>query len=470
MLSSRLEETESREIVADRELLDYAARPIDFARGVLGVELWQKQAEIIQALTTEKHVVVASGHGVGKSFTAATAALWWLYSFSPSLVLTTAPSRRQVESILWKEIRLLWKFSARPLPGRLLNTRVDASATQSAFGFTATEPENAAGQHCPNLLLIIDEASGVADDLFEVLHGALTSGNCAQLWIGNPTRPAGEFYECFHGQRKRGAKTFHISCYDSPNVGLPPGTDPPFPGLVTEQWIAERLADWGEDSDPFRIRVKGLFPKNDPQSLFPLTWLEAAEESGLTETEEPIIMGLDVARYGTCETVAAVRQGENLLRIDAWSGVDLMRTVGRALAICEEMRCARIVVDAVGMGAGVVDRLRELHRVPVLAFESGERAQNAERFRRRRDEAYWGLRTRYEEGRLKHGAKWPVLIGQLTKLRYGYSSSGQVEVETKDQLLRRGSASPDWADAVMLAFATTRTAPRAGALGALRQR
>jgi hypothetical protein len=192
----------------------YAGDPVAFCREQLGVRLWHGQETILKALLTDSQVAVKSAHGVGKSFLAACAALWFCYCHRPSLVVTTAPSARQVERILWAEIRRRWARAPQPLPGRCLATRLEASPEQQALGFTASEPEKAAGLHAEHLLVIVDEASGVGDALFEVLQGALTSAHCRQLLIGNPTRPAGQFYRCFQGE---GWTRFTLSAYDSPN-------------------------------------------------------------------------------------------------------------------------------------------------------------------------------------------------------------------------------------------------------------
>jgi len=158
--------------------------------------------------------------------------------------------------------------------------------------------------------------------------------------------------------------------------------------------------------------------------------------------------------------VLALRRGETLAALACWRGADLMQTCGQVVAAARRERPARIVVDGVGMGAGVVDRLRELQREgelegsEIVLFASGERASDPAKWKSRRDEAYWSLRERYQEGRMAHAAGVASgLTGQLTALRYRFTSRGQLEIESKDELRRRGIPSPDQADAVALAFA-----------------
>src|SRR3954452_9823214 len=253
---------------ADPKLLAYRASPLAFIEERLRVNLWERQEAVIRTAWATKQTAVKSGHGVGKTHTAACAALTFLYTHTPSLVLTTAPSARQVEQLLWGEIRSLVLKSyqtANPLPGRLLMTRLEASRDQRAIGFSAREPERAAGFHCENTLVIVDEASGVARALFETLQGVLTSANCHLLLIGNPTIPAGAFFDAFSSTEW---SPLTVSCLDSPNVAAArAGLPLPYPGLVTLDWCAEREREWGADSDPYRIRVLGQFPKQSPDSL-----------------------------------------------------------------------------------------------------------------------------------------------------------------------------------------------------------
>jgi hypothetical protein len=166
--------------------------------------------------------------------------------------------------------------------------------------------------------------------------------------------------------------------------------------------------------------------------------------------------------------VLALRRGDTLLAMESWQGADLMQSCGRIVRACQEWRPRRVVVDAVGVGGGVLDRLRELQRerlpalldVPLLSFQSGGRALTSDQFASARDEAYWGLRQRLANEELILTGHWGKLIGQLATLQYGYTSRGQVKIESKDERRRRGLPSPDHADAVMLAFAPVLVGPR----------
>ena len=452
---------------ADHRLLAYRDDPEGFCREELGTKLWERQLSVLKSVQHAEQVAVKSGHGVGKTHLAANLLLWFLYSHTPSLVLSTAPSQRQVERLLWGEVRRLFTKARRSLPGRLLTTRLEAGAEQLAVGFSAKEPERAAGFHCENTLVIVDEASGVAPALYETLQGVLTSANCHLLLIGNPTQPTGTFHDAFRNP----AWVCHtVSCLDSPNF-VDPLRPPPVPALVTPAWVEARRKEWGEDSDAFRVRVLGEFPKGAGNLLVQWSWLESAELKGQDAAEPsdegsaaPVVLGVDVARYGECETVVAQRQGDELLWVEAWGSTDLMETAGRVWQLVRTTGAQRVVLDVVGLGAGVFDRLKELSleegkRLELVGFESGARALDAEQFRSRRDEAYWELRGRYEDGRVGHREAWPTLLQQLSSLRYTVTSAGKTQIESKEELRRRGLPSPDWADAVCLAFAPVRSGP-----------
>jgi phage terminase large subunit len=438
----------------------YATDPVGFVREVLGADPWHRQEAILRALATEPRVTVRSGHGVGKTFTAACAALWFLHCHSPCLVLTTAPTQRQVRKLLWGEINVLWRKSRTPLPGRCLTTEASAGLEQHAYGFTADNPEGAAGAHSPHVLCILDEASGIAAQLLETLHGALTSAHTVMLMIGNPTRPSGPFYD---SHRSPEWNKFKLSCLDTPNLLAPSDAPPPCPWLTTAGWVESRKREWGEDSIPYMVRVLGDFPPAGDTTLFSLADLEATLEVE-TDQRQPIVLGVDVARFGDCETVVAVRHGNQLSEVQSWQGLDTVQSKGRVLDIVDRVHPSQIVVDTVGLGAGLFDELRACfagdpallpehrRRVELVSFVSGSRPLDPVHHASRRDEAYWRLSELIRTRTLRFAAEFPRLVAQLTELTYSYTAASKIHVETKDDLRRRGVSSPDHADAVCLAF------------------
>ena len=246
--------------------------PDGFAREVLGVKLWSKQDEILRAVRDYRRVAVKAGNGLGKGFTAAVAVLWFLYSHKPATVLTTAPTARQVRHVLWREIRRLHHASPQLIGGRMLQTRLEMEEDRFALGLSTDEVDQFQGFHSPNMLIVVDEAEGVSEDIYEAIDAVMTAGSSKLLLIGNPTSITGTFRRAFHEERH----LYHnitISALDSPNVKEERVV---VPGLTTHEWVAERLAIWGEGSPMYHARVLGDFSDRAEDSLISLTHIEQA--------------------------------------------------------------------------------------------------------------------------------------------------------------------------------------------------
>lgn len=455
---------------ADPQLAEYSAEPARFAREVLKSEPWDGQERILAAVRDDVQTTVRSSHGVGKTWVAAAAGLWWCYCHRPSLVLTTAPTARQVEAQLWGEINRLWRRARLPsgaaLPGRCLNVKLQASGTQEAVGLTTDEPEKFAGWHSEHLLVIVDEASGVPDSLFEVIAGTMTSAHCRLLLIGNPTRTTGHFHKSHHSP---GWSALKVAAPDTPNFTALPGSPPPMPWLVTREWVELRRREWGEDSDAFRVRVMGEFPRSAGDTLIAWEWCEAAQSperhaalSPDREDDNETVLGIDIARYGECESVGAVRIGPALVALERWSGSDLMASCGRVVELVREYQPERLVIDDIGVGGGVKDRLEELQAegladlasVTITGFPAGGPPLSDDGFHlNRRAEAYGQLRDRFRDGNLWLPPECDTLKSQLCSLKKLLDSRGRLKIESKEDMRRRKMPSPDQADAVMMAFA-----------------
>lgn len=458
---------------AQVKILNYARKnPTWFAENVLGDELWEAQKEVIQAVMKNKECAVASCHGAGKSFLGSRLALTFLCLYQPSLVITTAPTQRQVHGILWKEIKTAHAKAKSPIGGRLLNQELQFSPNHFAIGFTAPEydPDRFQGWHEENILIIVDEAVGVSENIFTAIDGMLTSDNAHLLMIGNPTDASGRFGEAFRGKGKIWKKS--ISAFDTPNftefgitindvktdawkekIG---GNPLPRPYLVTPEWVAERYKRWGETSPLFQSRVLGKFPEQSTDSLIPISWILNAVERNLDEGE-PAEIGADIARYGPDETVFFLRRGGKARMLQVIPKSDTMETSGHLIRNFNQTGAEVIKVDADGLGAGVYDRLKELGK-PVIELRSGKASSDNERFANARAEWWWGLRERFESGDIDIEED-DELISQLSSIKYKINSRGQMVVESKEDMKRRGFSSPDRADALMYAFAKDLTPP-----------
>lgn len=434
-------------------------------KNILDGKLWEKQIQIARAINKESEIAVASCHGAGKSYLAAAIALWYACNHRPSIVITTAPTDRQVKGILWKEIRLAHKRAKIPLGGKLLTQELRFDVNWWIWGFTAPDydPDRFQGFHEVNILVIVDEAVGVSEHIFQAIDGILTSENAKLLMISNPTDESGRFGKSF---KVPGVRRFYISAFDTPNFkycGITQGDIEtgewerkihrkplPRPYLITPQWVAQRFKRWGKESPLYQSRVLGQFPKQSKDTLIPLTWIEAAARRTL-EPREPHELGVDVARYGPDETIFIERRGPVARVKKVMPMADTMETAGVTIQILAETGAEIAKVDADGLGAGVYDRVKEQNK-PVAEMRSGFTASDSERFANTRAEWWWGLRERFEEGDIDIEDD-EELMSQLSNIKYKINSRGQIQVESKEDMKKRGLPSPDRADALMFAFA-----------------
>ncbi len=431
-------------------------------RTCLGVRLWDIQAAIAQSVADNPRTTVRSCSGSGKSFDAACIALWFLECHYPSTVITTAPTFRQVESILWREIAGRFTNAVVPLPGKFTAVGLDIEDKWFAIGLSTDEPERFQGFHNKYVLVIGDEASGLGEEVYTAIENPLSAGYSRLLLIGNPTQSVGSFRNSFTSEIYR---SFHISAFDTPNFtafGITledivqdtwrdkiAGRPLPYPSLVTPQWVSERFKEWGKGSLLFQVYVLGNFPEAGVDNLFSLSAIEGCVNKGINPQGE-IVAALDVARYGDDESVFCAVQGRKILALESWSHQDTVFTAGRAARYIREWRPAIMRVDSVGVGGGVADILRaEGHGIEDCNV--GVPALDTEQFANKRAEWYWLLSRQMVEG------KWdipnnPKLKSQLADVRYKYNLKGQLIIESKEDARKRGSKSPDHADALMMCF------------------
>lgn len=434
----------------------YKGRPNAFCREVLGVTLWAKQKDVLRAAAKFRRVAVRSGHGVGKTFVVACLVLYWLFA-EQGLVITTAPTWKHVEEVLWREINTLFKRSVVPLPGDISQTELRIDNTWYAIGLSTAQPDAFQGRHHPRLLVVVDEAPGVSEQVLLEVSTLATGRMNVIVYIGNPTPTSGSFYTAF-----KHPELWHlmaISCFEHPNVVE--GREL-IPGAVTREWIEEQRATWGEGHPWWFSRVLGEFPKISNRGVIPLGDVERSfnaekRDEAIREAVKdamPIVAGLDVSRYGQNRTVIISRSGDAILDADWWMHKSTMETVGRVVQLVEQWKIGTLVVDSSGVGGGVVDRLIELN-IPVVAYNGGHRAFTPNYFTNRRSEMWWHLRQRFEQARiwLPKRLEQTPLLSDLVSPEYDVISSGKVRVETKEALLERGVPSPDFADALVLCFA-----------------
>lgn len=401
-------------------------------------EPWQVEA--LRAIAAENRIAIRSGHGVGKTTFLAWAILWFLLTHYPAKIPATAPTAHQLEDVLWAELAA-WHRRLHPALRQLVTLksgRLDfTAAPEESFAVARTarreQPEAFQGFHAKHLLFIGDEASGIDDIVFQVGEGAMSTPNAKTILTGNPTRTQGYFYDAFHpvaGQRRWW--TLKVGCDESSRV------DP--------DYIEDMKARYGEDSNVYRVRVLGEFPKQDDDVVIPLEWIEQAKARDVEPIVGPVVWGVDVARYGSDRSAVAKRMMNHLLEpVVSWSQADLMQTTGRIVAMYEttigHRRPKQILVDAIGYGAGVADRLKE-QGLPAIAVNVSEKPGIGERYLRQRDELWFKAREWFQE-RDAVICDDETLIGELSSIRYTFTSNGKIRVEGKDEMKKRGLRSPD---------------------------
>ncbi len=469
--------------------------PEEFAREILRVELWHKQAEVLSALPDNQRVAVKSGNGLGKGFCASVAVLWFLYTHDPAIVLSTAPTFRQVQHVLWRQIRQLHRRAKDALKGKRISTRWDLAEDRYAMGLSADTADEFQGFHSPNMFIVVDEAEGVSDEIYEAIEGVITSAECRLLLIGTPTTVTGVFRRAFH-EESHLYYNVTISALDSPNVTA---GKVQIPGLTTARWVNERKEIWGEDNPLYRARVLGEFPDLAEDALIRLSEIEAAGKReqpsssadpaadqsksaspdpaptpGSNEELPPsvdaaqfgfgsprdanpdpvngeeLVLAVDVARFGSDRSVILRRRGQRVEEIRTFQKLDTMQLTGWVAAAIQEFQPDRVCIDEIGVGAGVVDRLRE-QGYQVKGINVARWARQDKLFANLRAEGYWRLRELFAAGTISIPTD-SRLMGELAALRYSYDSQGRIIMESKEAMRQRGQASPDVADALMLAF------------------
>lgn len=429
--------------------------PAKFAEEALGAEPDEWQWEASRLLVAKRRLSIRSGHGVGKSTFLAWCILWFCICYFPCKVPATAPTGHQLDDVLWAELAKWHRILKERLPA--LGSEFEWSAgsfklksnPSESFAVARTsrpeKPEALQGFHSENILFLIDEASGVSDNVFEVAEGALSTEGAFVVMAANPTRQSGYFFDSHHKMRAQWA-ALHVNGETCKRV--------------SRQYVESMAKKYGRQSSIYKVRVQGEFaPAAD--GVISLELCEAAKIRDVARnTAAPIIWGVDVARFGDDSTALAKRQGNHQLeKVREWYGKDTMQTVGLIKAEWDrtprELRPASINVDVIGLGSGVVDRLKEL-RLPVYGVNVAESAAvNAGdvQYSRLRDEL-WFKGREWLEAMDCHLMDDEDLIGELTTPRYSILSNGLIKVESKDELKKRGVKSPNLADAWLNTFAS----------------
>jgi hypothetical protein len=474
--------TENLELELLEELGSFAYDPYGFVMwafpwGVPGTDLakeqgpedWQKELLILirdNIISVEEAllIAVASGHGIGKSAFVAWI-VWWAFSTFPGTRgVVTANTENQLKTKTWVEIakwhRLfiakdMFKVTATALFALDKDHKNEWRVDIVPWSEKNLEAFAGLHNHGKRILVVFDEASGIPDLIWETTEGTLTDEDTEIIWavFGNPTRDDLRFRDCFPGGKFE--KRWHNYCVDSRSVRR-----------TNKRKIGQWEEDYGEDSDFFRVRVKGMFPRQSAQSFFSVEVIEAAQRRNipLGMEERAIILGVDVARFGDDRSIIVARRGRDMRSIPPiilpykTDTMTLAETIVLQFNACG---AAVVCVDGTGVGGGVVDRLRQL-KIPVVdvQFQSKPKGLTSEphvRYGNTRSEIYGALREW-----LVFGAVHPVVpnsehqfLDEAKPLRYTHRlKDDAIMLEPKDIYKNREGFSPDLTDAYALTFAT----------------
>lgn len=443
----------------------YLKDPVRWAHDKVEVDLWSKQKEIIESVRDNRQTAVHSAHDVGKSLSAACTGLWWIEShpIGEAFVVTSAPTHPQVAAILWREFNRL--HSRGNLTGRMNLLEWYVGNELIAFGRKPADYDPAAfqGIHSRYVLVIFDEACGIQKELWDAASTLVANEGSRFLAIGNPDDPHSEFARVC--KPDSGWSVVHVSAFDSPNFTGEPVSDLVRDSLVSPTWVKEKEKSWGKDSALYIAKVEGRFPRDSDKGVIPYSWAQHCKTLQLP-MEGGRFAGLDVGGSDDGDaTVLRERVGQKVGREKTWQESDPMKLVGEIALLLNEWEIDRVVVDSIGIGWGIVGRLRELsslhnptewdttHRAHVVAFNAAKASTQPDQFINKRAEMHWNGRE------LCRTERWDLefvdddTIAELTEAHYEIlDSRGKIKIEAKAEIKKRLGRSPDRADAILMAF------------------
>ena len=425
----------------------YIDHPCEYVIDILKAKPTKQQESVLrsipEAIKLRRGLATKSGHGTGKTAIEAWVIKWFMDTRPFPKIIVTAPTQHQLYDVTWSELAKWDSLSLTKGVCEWTKTSFRNSSypdTWFAVARTSNKAENMQGFHSEHLLFIIEEASGVPQDILEVVEGTQTQENALIMMLGNPTQISGGFYDAFNNKRHF-YQTFTLNSEESE--------------IVDKRYCENLALKYGKDSDIYRVRVLGEFPKAEPDTLIPLNLVEAAVIRELApQIVTEVEIGVDVARFGNDETIIASRQGNEVIIEKVLTKRDLMTTVGEVVQVIRKYADKQVSdnVDDSGLGGGVTDRLKELatqraFSATITGVNNGERARDSEKFVNVGSEMWFAMRERVKTLKLPNDND---LIAQLSTRKYSMTSAGKQCIETKEHMKERGLTSPDRADAVIL--------------------
>jgi hypothetical protein len=429
-----------------------------WAKDKLGYTLWSKQVEIANALLKYRRVAVKSGHGVGKSFVASIIIAWWVDTRKnvDALAVSTAPVQDQL-SIIWGYLRDHHRKGN--LTGRITlenDWRGDDESSRAEGRKPSNTNQHAfQGRHRrQGVLAVMDESCGIPETIFTGVSAITTGKYDMALAIGNPddiNTPFGNIW-------KNNSQTWHkmtLNSYDSPNI-----TGEPFPeedsgGLVTREWIETMKLEWGEDSPMFKSKVLGEFSESSTSTLFTVGTLTVGRytELAIKQDSRPVI-GADIARMGSDETVLYIFQDGVLRFLDKWGKTDTVETSAKIVQWAFKENAKEVRIDGVGLGAGVYDQVaaKSEARFATIAITGNAASTDIDKWINTRAEMYDEVRRRMFHGEIDIDPDDLALAKELGSLEYHFKNArSSLQIASKEEIRAKTGKSPDFADAAMYA-------------------
>lgn len=453
-----------------RKFADACEDPVWFAVNVLGEKVWTKQAEMLRACAKYGRVAVRSGHKTSKTRSMAILALWWPFLWhlrgEDARTAISSASFDQVKKALWREVTAMYRRSAAyqqfcPKPPSLdPSTGLTLSMGNQVFGFSTTEPERAAGVSSPHILYLLDEASGIEDNIFEAMEGNMAGG--AKIFMASQgTRMTGEFFNAFN---KYSAywHCIRLSSADSPNIT----GEMSIPGLATKEWVDEKRDMWGVDSIAYRVRVLGEFPGEGENSVIDIDSVDSAiERWKTTSATGQLEIGVDVARFGDDESVIWPVRGQHAHLPTILTNRDGVYVARKIVEVVRKLRKdtdrkIKVKIDVVGLGSSPVDHLlsmdvaRELG-IMVVPVHVQANASDDDNYHNTGSEMSFLLAEWIRGG----GAipEDPILKEELLSNVYDIDAKGRRKVMGKKDIKKLIRRSPDRRNALEMAVYNPRS-------------
>lgn len=470
----------------------YVTDPVSWAKDHLGIQLWSKQAAVAMSVVTDKNVIVKAGHEVGKSFLAGLLICWWVDVHwdlpGGCFVVSTAPSTKQINAIVWREVRKFYQLSKKRFAEGLTDHALPGYITADAhwrlengieLGYGAKPPDakedTMSGIHARYVLSVGDEAVGLSKALIGDLGNITSNATSRRFLICNPTNPLSYVASIFKRELSSW-KTWTLSVFDSPNFHgggrchdnctekeahskMPYGEGLPIEvleTLVDQSYVDDMADEHGESSPTYISRVLGEFAWDMGFTLFRPEDLAKAHDTDIVPGDDMPRLGVDVSRSkaGDKNTVYLYHDGK-LRFVDEWNDPNAMNTARRIDALARERAVDEVRIDGSGLGGPIADAVREFSEDRYLVIEllGNDPSPDRSRWYNFRAWMYWSVQDRMSKGGLDLDHEDDKLEEQLLgiEIKKRLTGADNLLLESKEEMRKRQVHSPDHADAAMYA-------------------